>query len=350
MIDFRDKTYDKILKEQLARVPDTIDKREGSIIQTALGPECWYLEGLYLDMAQMQKNVYVETAGGESLDRIAAGYGLARKPATRPVKKGVFDAEVQIGARMSAVVGEVYLVYRAIAFINVSDGIYAYAMECELAGEAGNGYSGQMIPIDYIPGLTKADLTSIIAYGSEEETDDALRNRVLQKIRKPSTSGNKYDYYNWAMECAGVGSAKVFPLASGPGTVKVVVADSEMTAASAVLLQTVREHIEELRPIGANVTVTSVVERAVNVSADIKLQAGQSLNAVQNEFQEALTRYLHEEALDMSYVSLAKVGNLLLGIDGVEDYTGLLLNGAAGNVALLEDEIAVTGTVTLEVV
>lgn len=51
----------------------------------------------------------------------------------------------------------------------------------------------------------------------------------------------------------------------------------------------------------------------------------------------------------MSYVSLARVGNLLLGTDGVEDYSGLLLNGVSGNMALTEEEIAVTGTVTLEV-
>ena len=95
--------------------------------------------------------------------------------------------------------------------------------------------------------------------------------------------------------------------------------------------------------------MTSVTEKAVNVSANIKLQAGQNLGTVQNAFQAALTDYLHKEALDMSYVSLARVGNLLLGTDGVEDYSGLLLNGVSGNMALTEEEIAVTGTVTLEV-
>ena len=70
---------------------------------------------------------------------------------------------------------------------------------------------------------------------------------------------------------------------------------------------------------------------------------------MQNAFQAALTDYLHKEALDMSYVSLARVGNLLLETDGVEDYTNLLLNGVSGNVSLAEEEVAVTGTITLEV-
>lgn len=55
MIDFSNKTYANILASQLKRVPDTIDKREGSMIQTALGPESWHLEGLYLDLDSVQK-------------------------------------------------------------------------------------------------------------------------------------------------------------------------------------------------------------------------------------------------------------------------------------------------------
>ena len=67
MIDFSNKTYTNILNAQLNRVPDTIDKREGSMIQTALGPESWYIEGLYLDLDSVQKNAYAETAGGDWL-------------------------------------------------------------------------------------------------------------------------------------------------------------------------------------------------------------------------------------------------------------------------------------------
>lgn len=348
MIDYSGKTYANILSDQLSRVPDDLDKREGSIIQTALGPVSWYLEGVYMDMHRLQDNVYAGTAGGGSLDRIAEAYGITRKPATYAHKQGVFNVQVPIGFRVSAIQEE-HIIYRAVGYMGATDGLHTYDMECERHGEIGNGYTGQLLPIDYAQGLTSAMLTIILSAGTEEESDNALRARLLNAIQKPSTSGNRYDYYNWAMECEGVGAAKVFPLAGGPGTVKVIIADTNMSAAGTGLLKMVREHIEELRPIGADVTVASVVEKAVNVSAGIKLQAGMNLGGVQNAFQAALTDYLHREALDMSYVSLARVGNLLLGTDGVEDYSGLLLNGVSGNMALTEEEIAVTGTVTLEV-
>lgn len=53
MIDFNDAKYTqkKIEAELLSRVPDTIDKRQGSMIQTALGPVAWYLEGIYMLLA-----------------------------------------------------------------------------------------------------------------------------------------------------------------------------------------------------------------------------------------------------------------------------------------------------------
>lgn len=350
MIDFSEKTYANILASQMSRVPDYLDKREGSIIQTALGPESWYLEGIYLDMKRLQDNVYVETAGGESIENIAKSYNITRKSATCAIKKGVFNVQIPIGFRASSISENISLIYKAVKYLGDSKGgTFEYEMECEKQGEIGNGYTGELIPIDYVNGLTSAVLTTILSAGTEEESDDALRIRLLNAVQKPSTSGNRYDYYNWAMECEGIGSAKVFPLSNGPGTVKVIVADANMSAAGPSLLQMVKDHIEELRPIGADVTVSSVVEKAVNVSASIKLQAGMNLGSVQNTFQDALAGYLHNKALDLSYVSLARVGNLLLGIDGVEDYSNLLLNGESGNVDLTEEEIAVAGTITLEV-
>lgn len=104
-------------------------------------------------------------------------------------------------------------------------------------------------------------MTEVLKEGSEEESTEALRERFLFKVQKPSTSGNIYDYYNWTIECAGVGAAKIYPLALGPGTVKVVIADAERSAATPELIEQVKNHIEELRPIGADVSVVSAREK-----------------------------------------------------------------------------------------
>ena len=180
MIDFGDKTYRNILARQLARVPDTIDKREGSIIQTALGPESWFLEGLYLDLDQVQKNAYAGTAGGVELELICEERGIYRKSATPAVKKGIFNVSVPIGSRFSTRAGD-NVTYAARKALGGTEGAYVYELECETAGRAGNSYSGPLLSIDYIKGLASAELSELIEAGTEDEEERAILQRLRPK-------------------------------------------------------------------------------------------------------------------------------------------------------------------------
>ena len=57
------------------------------------------------------------------------------------------------------------------------------------------------------------------AGGTDAESDAALLARIRERVQRPPTSGNGYQYRQWAMEIPGVGNAKVVELPSGPGTV-----------------------------------------------------------------------------------------------------------------------------------
>ncbi len=71
MIDFSSGySYSDILSGMLAEVDDSLDKREGSLIQTALAPVAWYLEGLALALSQIQNGSSVLTAQGADLSLI----------------------------------------------------------------------------------------------------------------------------------------------------------------------------------------------------------------------------------------------------------------------------------------
>jgi uncharacterized phage protein gp47/JayE len=339
---YEDVTYETIIKRLLNRVPEELDQREGSIIYTALAPAAAELAILYIELDTVLKEAYADTADREYLIRLGKERGITPKAATYAELKGEFNIDIPIGSRFSS--GTLYY----ITVEKLGEGVYR--LRSEIAGTGPNSKLGSLVPVDYINGLTRAELTELLLPGDAEETDQSLRKRILTVLQKPSTGGNRYDYYNWATECEGVGVAKVFPLADGPGTVKVVITDAKRSGANAALLALVADHIEEVRPIGAAVSVVSALEKEINVSAEIKLKNGLNLGTVQNLFEEALTEYLQENAFDISYVSLARVGNLLLSVAGVEDFKNLLINGTAGNQKLQDEEIAVTGTVTLEVI
>ena len=75
-----------------------------------------------------------------------------------------------------------------------------YVLECEMAGAEGKEYTGTLLPIDYIAGLTTAGLTKLLVPGEDEETDQALYDRYQDKVSRPVTSANKYQYELWARE------------------------------------------------------------------------------------------------------------------------------------------------------
>ncbi len=101
MIDFTSKTYRNLLRAQLDRVPDSLDKREGSLIQTAIGAGAYALEEFYLELDQVQRGAYLQTAVGQDLDYLAVLANVRRYPASAAVRLGVFNVDVPLGSRFS---------------------------------------------------------------------------------------------------------------------------------------------------------------------------------------------------------------------------------------------------------
>lgn len=330
-------TYEALLQAMLDKVPSNVDKREGSVIYDALAPCAYFLAQQNFQLDNFPDLVFPDTAVGEYLDKAVSPFGVSRKPATAAIRKVTTTGSVDIGTRW----GISNLVYAVTGVFE--EGIYR--AECETVGEIGNQYSGALQPVSNVSGIT-AELTDIIVAGTDEETDTALRERFYQKARLPATSGNAYHYKLWALEVPGVGDARVFPLDDGPGTVTILIVDSNKQV-DKTLESTVSAYIEMERPIGASVTVGSPVVTALNVAASVLLDGSKTVSEVLSAFKAALESYLGGLVFTDYRISFAKVGSLLLATEGVEDYNNLKLNGASGNIVIAEKAIPIMGTVDL---
>jgi len=330
-------TYEEILQGMLDKVPSNVDKREGSIIYDALAPCAYFLAQQQFQLDNFVELVFADTAVGEYLDTAVSDFGLTRKGATAAIREVTTSAAISIGT----VWGINELTYTITELITTNQ----YKAKCNTAGTIGNQYTGSISPISSVSGVT-ATLGDVLTAGADIETDDALRARLYNKVRMPATSGNAYQYKQWALEVPGVGDAKVFPLESGPGTVTVLVVD-ENKAISETLPETVAEYIETVRPIGANVTVSSPTTKQINVTASVVLDGSKSLGEVETAFNTALESFLAETVFTNYSISYAKLGGILLDIVGVEDYNGLTVNSGIGNVTIGSKEIPIKGTVTL---
>ena len=101
---YKDITYEDILERMLDRVPDDVDKREGSVIYDALAPAAVEMQLMYIELDVILNETFADTASRENLIRRAAERGIAPKRAVKAVLKGEFTPdtlEIPIGNRFS---------------------------------------------------------------------------------------------------------------------------------------------------------------------------------------------------------------------------------------------------------
>ena len=80
------KDFNTILNELLDEVPNTLDKRQGSIIYDALAPAVLKLAELYTEIDIYYNQTYLATATSQNLDNRVADYGLTRTPTTNAIR------------------------------------------------------------------------------------------------------------------------------------------------------------------------------------------------------------------------------------------------------------------------
>ena len=375
MIDFSQATYQAILQNMLSQVPDTFDKRDGSPIPTALGPAAFVLEGFFLSLNQVQQQAFIQTAVGDSLDLLGAVAGLKRDQASAAVRLGVFNMDVPIGCRFSTMSGSNSINFSVTATATVTEpqpGDYYYQLTAETPGSIGNEYTGPILPITVIPGLTSAQITSILIPGDDTETDDAFRQRIITALNEKPFGGNIASYRTAITDIDGVGAVQVYPTWNGGGTVLCSVLGSNWLPASEELVENVQRAIDPppsqgqglgMAPIGAQVTITAPTEVAIQVTATLELSPGYAIGQVQQPVEEAIEAYLltirQAWATNISpsgveyaaNVYLSRITAAIVGVTGVVNATGVQLNGGTSDLVLTEtgtvQQVPVIGTVTL---
>ena len=384
MIDFSSGySYSEILSDMLAEVDDSLDKREGSLIQTALAPVAWYLEGLALALSQIQIGSSVLTAQGTDLDYLVAVRGLTRTAATYAVRCGTFNVQVPAGSEFRTVNGADSVVFRSGDFIEMSGGTYVYEMTCETAGDIGNSYTGTIIPVTAIAGLQTAAIGAIITVGAAEETDASLRARDIETFTAAPYGGNITEYRQAILAVPGVGGVQVYPAESynGGGTVLCSICSDDFTAVDSSLVETVQNAIcppadgestpspdgYGIAPVGAAVDIVSATNKTINITLTATFAAGVVNGGVAygDEIRDAIADYISDVAESWGNALRSRAINYnvtvyatriiaaILSVPEVINVSNLTINGASGDLVLTEtsalQEIPVLGEVVINV-
>ena len=233
MIDLSLKTFSNILAEMLSYVPVELNKRDGSLIKTSLAAASWAIEGLYLDLEYIQRQSFGLYATGEYLDYKVAEAGLTRKQATPCVRYARFNIAPQVGSRfkVAEISENIYFTLTSAAVnspdVSYPDAPYIGLVICDESGTIGNITNSTLVTVGFISGLTTALLLDISTAGTDQESDNSLRERYKLAVGKVEFCGNIPAYRNFLLEQSGVGAVQVYPVWDGPGTVLCSVVDGD---------------------------------------------------------------------------------------------------------------------------
>lgn len=207
-----------------------------------------------------------------------------------------------------------------------------------------------------IKGVSSVTNPERITGGTDQEEDSALLERVMEAYQDRGYSfvGNDSDYIRWAKEVVGVGAASVIPEWDGPGTVKLILIDSNGQPANEHICEDVYNYImrpddrlQRKAPIGAILTVSSPDIIQVSYAATVELLDGYGLEDVKEAFLAGLLKY-YDRASQEGEIKYTQIGSVLANTAGVNDYENLLLNGGTKNIKIHQYEFPVTLEASLE--
>lgn len=341
-------TFDYIMNRMLEAVPDTVDKREGSIIYDALSPAAAELAKAYMELDVVMDETFVDTASLQYLMLRCKERGVAIQGETAAVIEGVFTpSSVELSAGLRFNCDEVNYV--------VTEKISAghYKLEAETLGTVGNKYSGLLLPIQTVNGLDTARIAAVLIPAEDGDTTDTLREKYYASIDGEAFGGNVTDYREKVNAITGVGGVKVYPVWNGGGTVKLTIIASDFTAPSTELISKVQTAIDPeqnhgeglgLAPIGHTVTVAGAKYADLTITANVTFAAGWNWDNGKSQLVSAANAYLDElcKAWADSATTVVRISQIethLLALDCVVDVEDTTINGRVKNIELAADEI-----------
>lgn len=387
MIDLSLKTFSNILAEMLALVSVELNKRDGSLIKTSLSAAAWAIEGLYLELAYIQRQAYGLYATGEYLDYKVAEAGLSRKEATPCLRYARFNIAPPVGTKfkVAEISENIYFTLTSEATnepdIDYSDAPYLGKVTCDESGTRGNITNSTLVTVSFLSGLTTAILLDIIDAGTNQESDSALRDRYKLAVGKVEFGGNIPAYRNFLLKQTGVGAVQIYPIWNGPGTVLCSVVDYDYLPVSEEKVAELQmilcppddgsnipsENGYGMAPIGAIATVTTASSVSISVTANVKIKPGSAatISEIQDEAERQIRQYILDLCSDWGtmgswrsaeysmVIYINKVLGIINSIPGVMVANNVEINGSANDLVLTEQgtidgqQIPVFNSVTL---
>lgn len=336
---------DRVRGDFDARLPGSDSRLRRSVLDVLARMHSGAINGLYGFLDWISRQILPDTSEAAFLERQAAIWAIRRKAAT-PARgetafAGVNGSVIPAGTELVRSDGVGYV---TIAEGEIAAGAAAIAVEAAEPGLAGNAVMGQLLQlVSPVAGVQSAASVTNgdLAGGAEEEDDEALRARLLDRIRRPPHGGSASDYERWALEVPGVTRAWVYPGELGPGTVKLIfVIDGRADIIpDEDEVQVVQAYIDPLRPVTAALTVVAPIP----LPLDLTLRVAPATAAVKAAIEAELADLVAREAEPGGTLLISHIREAISLAAGEYDHE---LIDPVGNVETPTGYLLVMGEVT----
>lgn len=261
------------------------------------------LSGVYGDQAKINLDTWIASCRPESLFRFGIDYNLPQQPATQADCPSAAIAGTD-GTVINP--GDLTFIYptTAIVYTNTTGGTFAdgtlnVAIKCAVSGQIGNISAPDTLQIVNPPtGVGSSAILNVdMADGTDQESVDSYRARLLSRRQNSPAGGNQTDYPAFAFEGdPSIRTALIRRFGRGLGTVDVYITtgttdiDTAVTQGQSIVRIPSGDVIaEEQAYYNAHVPLTDCpgvfapTELAVNATVYIVLAAGLTMGSIPSD-------------------------------------------------------------------
>lgn len=359
--DFIDNnTAEEIHERMMENLPSDIDDTPGGFAYDFTMPAALEKsEFIEFHLVRALMIAFPEYAWGEWLDLHAKQVNIIRHPAT--CAAGLLSITGEPGTEIEA--GTIFCTpatdnnpsidFATDEDCEIDDGGTVTVHITAVEGGASSNVRSDTItmmeePDGNIISITNPDPTT---GGADEETDSDLYDRLALEYDNSNTYlGNDGDYERWAKE-AGAGDCIVVPAAEGPGTVKLVLVDTNGNPANDILVQEVYNHIVSPEDREKRLLPTACAELICVPATTVKINyrctgllydETTSISRIIEDFEQAV-KEIYSSAKNEGILRYNDVRPVLSSITGVDDFEEFYINEATVNVQLEKEEYPETG-------
>lgn len=355
---------EEIQQRMMDALPDGIDDMPGGFpydftMPTAIEKS----ELIQFHLVRTLMLMFPQYAWGDWLDLHAAAAGIERRPA------GYASGSVTVTGDPGTVIpdGAIFcteatdstpaLEYAAdsMAIIPESGSVTVEVTAVEAGRESNTKKNTVVFALTSIKGLSTVNNPDDITGGTDVESDEDLLERIEEENFRDGATfiGNDSDYIRWAKEVVGVGDCIVVPTWNGPGTVKLIIVDSNGEPANARLIEAVYDHIVSPHDRSLRLLPTACAELTVEAATTKKISYTctglvyddtTDIPTIVSQFKELVMKEYSEAKVEGILV-YNQVRPLITDIPGVSDFDTFLMNGAEENIPFSNDEYAATDQV-----